>query len=246
MLHFPRRKRSKSILNVIPVICSILLVNIFSSGLVYGSWFQVVEHAEFSPRDTAEGVVFLGKMWLSNGWHNDGPSDRELWSSEDGAHWTKMLDQTPYDEFSEMVVYNGKLWAISNSVWCSENGIDWVRVLENTPFGARSHGEVVVHDGRMWQLGSGEDVWWSTDGVNWTCATPHAPFGDRYASAVTLFNGRIWLMGGATYRETPGDGYYPYLDMNNDVWSSEDGTNWTLMTEHASWNGRMWFVGVTD
>ena len=27
---------------------------------------------------------------------------------------------------------------------------------------------VVVHDGKMWHLGSGDDVWNSTDGVNWT------------------------------------------------------------------------------
>lgn len=230
----------------IPCVAAIIIIFLFwnsaSGETLHGSWARVVEHAEFSPRDTAEGVVFLGKMWLSNAWTNDGTVTRDLWSSEDGVRWTKVLDQTPYDEFSEMVNYNGKLWAIKNSVWNSDNGVDWVRVLENTPFGARSYGEVVVHAGRMWQLGRGTDVWWSEDGVNWICATSNAPYGDRMAAGVAAFNGRLWVMGGAVPKTLFAYGGYPTIDVYNDVWSSTDGENWTRVAEHAPWQGRMWFV----
>lgn len=232
-----------SILNF-TIITMILLLGSSASGeTLHGAWTRVVEHAEFSPRDTAEGAVFSEKMWLSNAWHYDGTNERDLWSSDDGARWTKVHDQTPYDLYSELVVYKEKLWAIKNSVWCSENGVDWDRVLENTPFGSRLYGEVVVHDGKMWQLGSGPDVWWSTNGIDWICATPNAPYGDRWASGVAAFNGKLWVMGGAV-PNTIVAGYSGYSNINakNDVWSSIDGKIWTRVAEHAPWQSRMWFV----
>lgn len=228
-----------------------------------GSWIRVVEHAEFSPRDTAKGFEFLGKMWISNGYGSDGLCDRDLWSSEDGIRWTKILDETPYDPYSAIVVYNGKLWAISQSVWSSENGVDWVRIIDSTPFGAWWAGKAVVHDGKMWYLGHGAGVWWSIDGVTWYCATTNAPYGVRAAPAVTVFNRRLWVIGGSTssdeasllktYRKPVMNNdvwssdleNYPSLVMHNDVWSSTDGTNWKLMTQYAPWKGRMWFVAET-
>jgi hypothetical protein len=42
------------------------------------SWVRVVEKAPFSPRDTAEGVVFQDKMWLSNGYVDGGKLVRDL------------------------------------------------------------------------------------------------------------------------------------------------------------------------
>jgi hypothetical protein len=48
-------------------------------------WMRVVEHAPFSERDTAEGVVFGGKLWLSNGYVTGGALVRDLWSSPDGV-----------------------------------------------------------------------------------------------------------------------------------------------------------------
>ena len=50
------------------------------------SWVRVVEKAAFSPRDTAEDVVFDGKMWLSNGYVAGGKLVRDLWSSRRRRH----------------------------------------------------------------------------------------------------------------------------------------------------------------
>lgn len=209
------------------------------------SWVRVTEHAAFSPRDTASGAVFLGKLWISGGYPG---GIRDLWSSADGISWTKILDETPYDVYSQLVVYKDRLWAIGSSVWSSNDGVHWVRVSRSTPFCCR--GSVVVHEGKMWQLGSGQFVWWSEDGVRWTAATRAAPFGNRISAAVTVYDGRLWLLGGGL--RAPGKGYadvekegYPDLDMMNDVWSSRDGRRWQRIADHASWKGRMWSIAGT-
>jgi hypothetical protein len=218
-----------------------------ANDTVHGSWTRVTDYADFSPRDTARGAVFLDRMWLSNGYPDD---IRDLWYSKDGLSWAKVLDKTPYEVYSSLVTYKGKLWAIRCSVWSSSNGVDWFRVLDNTPFGTNGWGQVVVYRDRMWRLGVGAEVWSSIDGVKWTCVTSHAPFGDRAGSAVVVFDGKLWLMGGST--PAPGRGRagidnlgYPDLRMNNDVWCSTDGRNWTQVTSNAPWRARMWLSATS-
>jgi len=206
-------------------------------------WALVTPEAAFSIRDTAEGVVFKDRLWLSNGYYNGNVLTRDLWTSRDGAKWERVSEATPYDGYSEMVVYRGKIWAVKGSVWCSDDGLSWTQVLAQTPFGVRGYGELVVHAGEMWQLGSGEDVWHSRDGKNWVAANAHAPFGSRYASGVAAFAGRLWVMGGATERESdPAEKHYPRFTTFNDVWSSKDGVTWERVLEHAPWSPRMWFA----
>jgi len=208
-----------------------------------GVWTRITEKAAFSPRDTAEDLVFDGKMWLSNGYYHGNVLSRDLWSSTDGKTWSLVNSGTPYDPYSEMAVYKNEMWAIKGSVWRSTDGLAWTKVADRTPFGVRAYGEVVVHDDKMWQLGSGADVWHSTDGINWTCATERAPYGPRYACAVVVFKGRIWVMGGSVPRaNTPLEKGYPNLTTYNDVWCSSDGANWTCISQHAPWTPRMWFI----
>jgi hypothetical protein len=207
------------------------------------SWTRVVEHAAFSPRDTAEGVVFQGKLWLSNGYLDGGKLVRDLWSSGDGATWNLVSDNTPYDGYSEMVVFDGKIWAVKSSVWNSSDGKNWNQVSPETPFGTRGYGELVVFRNRMWQLGSGGDAWNTADGVKWQCAIADAPFGPRFGSAVAVYGERLWLLGGATTEASaPPEKHYPKYTTHNDVWCSSDGVQWTRVIEHAPWAERMWFV----
>ena len=210
-----------------------------------GEWERVIEKAPFSPRDTAEGVVFNDKMWLSNGYGAGNVLTRDLWSSPDGENWTLVSDKTPYDGYAEMVVYQEKIWAIKGTVWNSADGANWTQVSEKTPFGVRGYGEIVVHDGKMWHLGSGPDVWWTTDGAQWTCAVQNAPFGNRYGSGVASFQGKLWLMGGALSHSTdPPEKHYPKYTTCNDVWYSTDGATWTRLAEPAPWEERMWTVAT--
>ena len=206
-------------------------------------WVRVAEQAPFSIRDTAEDLVYDGQMWLSNGYYYDNVLTRDLWCSRNGRDWAQVLAATPYDGYSELVAYDGKMWAVKGSVWCSTDGRAWTQVCLQTPFGVRGYGEVVVHDAKMWQLGSGPDVWWSRDGRAWTCATQAAPYGSRSAAAVAVFAGKLWVMGGAVSQpNAPPEKHYPQFTTYHDVWCSPDGVHWERVLEQAPWGARMWFV----
>lgn len=156
---------------------------------------------------------------------------------------TRPVNETPYDPYSELVVFRDALWAVKGSVWKSADGVAWQRVLERTPFGVRGYGETLVHDDAMWQLGSGRDIWRSDDGVKWTQVLADAPFGARSAAAVTTFDGKIWVMGGGAPRaNTPPEKGYPTVTTLNDVWCSSDGKSWTRVLERAPWAPRKWFI----
>lgn len=210
---------------------------------IRGEWNRVVEHASFSPRDTADDIVYDGKMWISNAYHNGNVLVRDLWNSADGATWTLVNDATPYDGYSEMVVYQGKMWAIKGSVWTSTDGKTWTRVAEETPFGVRGYGEAVVWRDRIWQLGTGADVWSTADGVSWTREVEAAAYGNRSAAAVAVYRDKLWVMGGRFARENdPPEKGYKTMTTLNDVWCSQDGKAWDRVIEHAPWAPRHWFI----
>lgn len=206
-------------------------------------WELLTSEAAFSPRDTAEGVVFQDKLWLSNGYYHGNVLSRDLWTSEDGVAWKQVLADTPYDGYSEMVVYRDALWAVKGSVWRSEDGVVWTRILETTPFGVRGYGETVVFKDALWQLGSGADVWRSEDGATWTREVEQAPYGAREAAAVIVFRDQLWLLGGKTPgANNPPEKGYADTTTHNDVWRSTDGRTWERVVEAAPWQPRQWFA----
>lgn len=210
-----------------------------------GTWQCVTAEAAFSPRDTAEDFIFGGKMWLSNGYYHGGVLHRDLYRTSDGVTWEQVSDATPYDGYAEMTVYQGKVWAVKQSVWCSEDGENWTQVLEKTPFGVRGYGELLVHNDRMFQLGSGRDVWASSDGVTWECVQADTGYESRSGSAVASYNGKLWVMGGSVGRpNNPPEKGYKDITTLNDVWCSADGVTWERVLEHAPWAPRKWFVAA--
>ena len=207
------------------------------------SWVRLSEQGAFSPRDTAEGAIFQGRYWLSNGYYHGNVLHRDLWSSDDAVNWTAVSEATPYDGYSELVVFQEQLWAIKGSVWRSADGKNWTQVLEKTPFGARGYGEAVVFKDAIWQLGSGADVWRTTDGVTWEQVIAEAPYGNRSASAVTVFQNKLWLLGGKTPgANTPPESGYEDTTTHNDVWCSEDGVTWKQVNKKSGWSPRQWFA----
>lgn len=232
-------------MNALPVcgLCLLMAVSAMAQGELAGRWELVTEAAQFGPRDTAEPFVLDGKLWLSNGYYHGKVLYPDLWVSSDGRDWTMVIEQTPYPPYSEMVVHDGRVWAVKGSVWNSADGLTWTQVLEKTPFGTRGYGETLVHNGRIFQLGSGDGVWASDDGVTWECLQPDAPYGNRAGAAVASFAGKLWLMGGRIGRpnDPPETGYEKWTTFN-DVWASTDGVTWERVLEHAPWAERTWFI----
>ena len=95
------------------------------------------------------------------------------------------------------------------------------------------------------------DVWWSVDGGSWRENTSNAGWTAREFHQVVAYRGRMYLMGGVaavTVNST---------ENKNDVWSSLDGKNWSLVTDSADWTarghhqalvhkGRMYVLGGKD
>ena len=82
----------------------------------------------------------------------------------------------------------------------------------------------------------------SAQSGSWVQENPSAQWGKRTGYATVVFNNKLWLLGGKA------SGY------KNDVWESDDGVDWTLVTAGAAWparedhtavvfNGRMWVIG---
>ncbi len=80
------------------------------------------------------------------------------------------------------------------------------------------------------------DVWSSADGRDWRLETANAPWTKRAHGQAVVFKNKLWIMGGGQRA--------PKAIPTNDVWCSDDGKNWSLVTASAEWEPRLWFSTV--
>jgi hypothetical protein len=103
----------------------------------------------------------------------------------------------------------------------------WVR---NLPYGNRDGAGVVEFKGKMWTLGGwsvpngprNNEVWNTSDGIDWV-RLPNAPWQARHCAGFVVYKDAMWVISGHGI---------------TDVWKSEDGINWTLVTDKAPWGRR--------
>jgi len=247
---------------------SLLLLALFCNASLFAeqpNWKLVTPEAQFQQRDSSGEVVLNGKMWILGGWFDSyKPAPRDVWSSDDGATWTKVLDEAPWkhSDLPMSLVFKDRMWMMGgwyngrlpdhesgNQVWSSSDGKNWEAATMNAGWSPRIAAGSVVFKDRMWLLGGLEDyyfgnddhlkndVWSSADGKEWRQETEHAPWSPRAYHAAVVHEGKIWVLAGGNY--------VPNYQAKNDVWSSSDGKNWELVTEHAPWDPRLWFSAVT-
>jgi hypothetical protein len=216
-------------------------------------WAQVNPAAAFQPRDGAGLLSFDNQMWLLGGWNPDiSPvTNSEVWSSSDGVNWTlQTIAAWPRRHSAGWAVYGNRIWVCGGDiltgnyeqdVWSSADGVNWTEVTNEVPWENRTLTMVAPFAGNLWLMGgvlteevSGNvafsDVYSTTDGRSWvkrSSAAPWSPRGMILGNAV--FDNRIWVIGGGTY---------DIRTYNNDVWSSADGANWTLVDVAAPWVAR--------
>lgn len=272
--------RAPRLLPVCALCLQLILMGAIAMAAEY-RWEKITMTAAFAPRDGAGALTFDGKMWLLGGW-NPGDKvnfpkicNSEVWCSTDGVTWTEVNEQAPWEgrHTAGWLVHDDKMWVIGgdcnqhhyqNDVWNSSDGVTWTKVCDEVPWGNRALQFVYSFKGKIWAMGGQtmpafapgppeifyNDVWCSEDGVNWTRVLEHAPWSPRgMSSGQVVFNDRLWIIGGGTY-DTPTT---PTREFYNDVWSTEDGVNWTCHTEHAAfpprqyhevaaWDGKMWVM----
>ncbi|MEK7194545.1 MAG: kelch repeat-containing protein [Patescibacteria group bacterium] len=77
--------------------------------------------------------------------------------------------------------------------------------------------------------------------LTWSEVTPSASWQPRDSAVSFVFNDKMWTMGGLNGdKEIQKNNYIPYWEAPhfNDIWTSEDGANWHMATEHAQWPPR--------
>ncbi len=200
-------------------------------------WTKVQASSAFSHRDTAETFSFGDFYWLSNGYQYGGNTLRDLWKSQDGLTWSKVLDQTPYPSYAQVLPYQNQIFAISNEIWTSTDGEIWTKISEETPFPHTAEQNALIFKDQIWMLTQG-GAWSSSDGTNWTQASSF-PFGTRHHFSSAVFNDQIIVAGGfSDTPNTPPEVGYTDKTSFNDVWASQDGMTWTQLAVHADWSPR--------
>jgi hypothetical protein len=77
--------------------------------------------------------------------------------------------------------------------------------------------------------------------LSWEKVTTPIPWQPRDSHGVLVFKDKLWLIGGLNgngFVEKPGVVRYSQAPHFSDIWCSEDGINWNLVTEKAPWGKR--------
>lgn len=146
-----------------------------------------------------------------------------------------------------LIVFQDKLWMFGGrqhrfgkkDVWYSEDGTKWELATEEAEFPAREQHTALVYDDKIWLIGGEivggffKDVWYTEDGSHWVKAAEDTPLGRRNGHSSVAFDDKMWVIGGSEISDD-----YNETFIQNDVWHSTDGVNWTQATEDAGFEPR--------
>lgn len=236
----------------LPLIVAIVLVLLCGTLLAQSG--QLTRVGTWKPPREHTLVEFQNKLWSIGGITMLNHVMDEVWSSPDGATWTREVTGAPFGpRFGHTtVVFNNRIWVMGGArdwgtnlhdVWSSPDGVNWSLVTPAAAWVPRTEHASAVFDNRMWVFGgrgSGffGDVWSSVNGATWNLEA-QSPFSPRYGHTAAAYNGSLYVMGGSGEQ--------------SDVWASTDGINWTLQngnawpgrSGHASveFDGKLWVIG---
>lgn len=251
--------RSKAIVATLFLSVSVLACSSTaeSSGHV---WQNVTTAASYPQGYNYPVFVMNGEMLaLNNG----------AWVSKDGKNWTRtsLPESGLNSAYQKFVQLDGAVYALGSMSGNYENftilprilrtrdGRTWETLTEKSNLPKRIFYSATVFNNKIWLAGGYDgkdyfnDVWNSEDGMKWERVTEKAAWSPRQGGELVVFKNRLWLFGGGVI-----DGQ---KDINpnsqREVWSSEDGTNWTQVQMKTERNGggtpivfedKLWFVGA--
>ena len=178
------------------------------------------------------------------------------------VNWIRETEQAEWQARDSQgeVVYKDQMWILGGwynsfkpcprDVWSTCDGKTWKLVLEVAPWKHSDLPMTLVFKDRMWFMGgwyngrlpdhsASNEVWCSIDGVNWDLAVQNAGWSPRLAAGAVVFKGKMWILGGIENYLFGDDS-----SLKNDVWCSDDGKAWTLVTSNAGWSPRAFHQAV--
>lgn len=252
--------RSRELLAVIVLSVSVLACSKSVAESRNYAWQNVTTAASYPQGYNYPVFVMNGEMLaLNNG----------AWVSRDGSHWTRttLPNSGLNSAYQKFVQLDGAIYAlgsmsgnyqnftISPKILRTRDGRTWETLTEQSNLPMRMFYSATVFDNKIWLAGGYDgknycnDVWNSADGVKWQRVAEKAAWTPRQGGALIVFKNRLWLFGGGVI-----DGEKEINpDSQKEVWSSQDGINWTqekLRTERRGggtpivFDDKLWFVGA--
>lgn len=234
-------------------------------GPLHIEWEKVTETAPWLGRYDHGCISFADRLWIIGG---RGYGAGDVWNSEDGATWRKVIPSPPFTSGRAYSVasINGMLYVfehtrdggvpLRNKIWRTEGGDTW-ELLEMSHRFQRYAPAFVAFDNKLWLIGGiakeetttappVADVWYSSDGMEWTCTVASAPWSGRYEHKAAVYAGELWIVGG-----------FGLTEARTDVWHSRNGVDWELATVDAvsralgghtvlSHDGKLWVIANGD
>jgi len=199
---------------------------------------------------------FWSDVWVSE---DEGVTWTEILESGGSDHWAPRAYFQSVVKGNAMYVLGGQDFGIMSNffsdVWSSEDGVEWNLLTEDAGWAGRAGLRAVTFNEEIFIFGGSQfddaaiipgeappriyynDVWKSADGATWQEMTGNAPWAPRAGAVVVVKDDYMYLLGGEAgfLCEPQPDCELPYF---NDVWRSQDGANWELVTESAGWSPR--------
>ncbi|MBI3987813.1 MAG: hypothetical protein HY343_12880 [Lentisphaerae bacterium] len=174
-------------------------------------WDCVCKRAPWGMRILHVTAAFAGKIWVMGGQTlpEFAPADEtffnDVWCSEDGATWERVVQNAPWAPRGLMggqAVFKGRLWLIGGGIY----------ETASRPYSGYA------------------EVWSTADGRTWERHGKEMPWIPRIYHDVAVFDDKLWLMEGqhvphndAARRSLDGT---LHRGNSHDVWCSVDGERW--------------------
>jgi hypothetical protein len=194
----------------------------------YDKWERVGASSSLPHAVFYAVASFKGALWIMGGF--DGKqATAEVWRSEDGLVWTRVVERAPWSARSgaKAVIFRDRLYLVgggaidgpaANDVWSSADGLAWRQETASiapekptaTPF---------VFDDKIWLIGANRagaftsEMLVSADGKTFRAQT--APWSPRGGVAPWTDGRDLYLTGGKYSTEKNGEHAFVY---SNDVW----------------------------
>lgn len=206
-------------------------IDLPTTDLVNLTWEAITTSAPWPVRDAHALYIFDNKLWLLGG-----------------------LDATKSTRGNTP---NYKKADYYNDIWSSADGKEWLREREHANFPPIRSASITLFEDALYLTGGWSPtvgykigIWRSTNGVDWIKVVENPPYGEREGQKVVVFKDKMWLIGGVNYSTGKRKTF-------NDVWSSEDGEYWTLISASTPWHSRwdhdavvfkdgLWVIGGMD
>ncbi|MBI1317635.1 MAG: hypothetical protein GC168_01635 [Candidatus Hydrogenedens sp.] len=224
-------------------------------------WEVAATQHPFASRQGAAFAVFDGKLWGSGGmipnacleylytgselgWECVRYGDlyyKDLWYTEDGSNWTKVLDELPFETSElgyQLIPFRGNLYLFSydeRNLMYSKDGVTW---LSGPSLGRAHKAPPFVWRERLWHFQF--PIQYSIDGVNWEVLQDGDTVGPAAArKLIAVHNDAV------------------YVFQAKHVWRSTDLIDWTELEGNTdqldvvseadvnlfSFAGRLWLGG---